>query len=481
MSEVHLARDLLLDRDVAVKVLRADLARDPSVNARFLREAQKTASLNHPAIVAVYDTGETHTPAGSLLYIVMEYVDGLTLREVVRTRTSMTARRAVAVMTEVCRALDFSHRRGIIHRDVKPANILITEAGAVKVVDFGISKACADGDSGVTQTGAVLGTAQYLSPEQVRGGRADVRSDVYSLGCVLYELATGEPPFLGDSPVAVAYQHVQEQPAAPSSRNAELTPDFDAVTLKALAKSPAERYQSAAEMRVDLMCLQRGERPYAAQQGADVELTAPLALSVSPLETNLVEPVATPPADGASHSGRRWARPWRSAVIVLAGLTIAATIVVTTAHHQSRDAALPDVSGQGLADATALLRDRGLRTRVQPKTNPTVPYERVIDTEPAAGTSVSPGQEIGIDVSTGPARILPNPAADLAQRAVPDVSSLTYVEAIRRLTDAGFGQFQQAWVPSSPAQKDRVLGTNPLAHHTVVVTREITVVIGSGP
>ena len=215
MSEVHLARDLRLHRDVAVKVLHADLAKDPSVSARFRREAQKTAGLNHRGIAAVYDTGESETSREAPLYIVMEYVDGPTLRDVVRERGAMTPRRAVSVIADVCEALEFSHRNGMIHRDVKPANIMLTKAGAVKVVDFGIARALADGDGGSTRTGAVMGTAHYLSPEQARGGAVDARSDVYSVGCVLYEISTGEPPFTGDSPVAIVYQHVHQDPGVP--------------------------------------------------------------------------------------------------------------------------------------------------------------------------------------------------------------------------------------------------------------------------
>lgn len=191
MSEVHLARDLRLHRDVAVKVLRADLARDPSFYLRFRREAQNAAALNHPAIVAVYDTGEAETPAGPLPYIVMEYVDGVTLRDIVHTEGPMTPKRAIEVIADACQALNFSHQNGIIHRDVKPANIMISATNAVKVMDFGIARAIADSGNSVTQTAAVIGTAQYLSPEQARGDSVDARSDVYSLGCVLYEVLTG--------------------------------------------------------------------------------------------------------------------------------------------------------------------------------------------------------------------------------------------------------------------------------------------------
>src|SRR5919198_212937 len=253
MSEAHRGKDVRLGRDVAVKVLRADLARDPQFQERFRREAQNAAALNHPAIVAVYDTGETRTSYGPLPYIVMEYVDGRTLRDIVKTEGPLPGQRAMEIMADVCAALDFSHRHGIVHRDVKPANVMITRNGAVKVMDFGIARAVHDGQAAMTQTAAVIGTAQYLSPEQARGEAVDARSDVYAAGCVLFELLVGHPPFVGDSPVSVAYQHVREDPRAPSEINPEISPDVDAVVLKALAKNPANRYQSAGEMRADLL------------------------------------------------------------------------------------------------------------------------------------------------------------------------------------------------------------------------------------
>ena len=217
MAEVHRGRDIRLGRDVAIKVLRADLARDPSFLNRFRREAQAAAGLNHPSIVSVYDTGEDAGPDGtSQPFIVMEYVEGRTLRDILKTEGRLPVRRAMEIAADVCGALDFSHRNGIVHRDIKPANVMITPTGAVKVMDFGIARALADNAATVTQTANVIGTAQYLSPEQARGESVDARSDVYSTGCLLYELVTGSPPFQGDSPVAVAYQHVRENAPAPS-------------------------------------------------------------------------------------------------------------------------------------------------------------------------------------------------------------------------------------------------------------------------
>ena len=252
MAEVYLAHDTRLGRTVAVKTLRADLARDPSFQARFRREAQSAASLNHPAIVAVYDTGEDYIDRVSIPYIVMEYVDGSTLRELLHSGRKLLPERTLEMTIGILQGLEYSHRNGIVHRDIKPANVMLTRNGQVKVMDFGIARAMGDSGMTMTQTAAVIGTAQYLSPEQAKGEQVDARSDLYSTGCLLYELLTVRPPFVGDSPVAVAYQHVREEAQAPSVFDPEITPEMDAIVLKALTKDPNYRYQSADEMRADI-------------------------------------------------------------------------------------------------------------------------------------------------------------------------------------------------------------------------------------
>ncbi|MER7696374.1 Stk1 family PASTA domain-containing Ser/Thr kinase [Streptomyces sp. NPDC096095] len=263
MAEVYLAHDTRLGRTVAVKTLRADLARDPSFQARFRREAQSAASLNHPAIVAVYDTGEDYVDGVSIPYIVMEYVDGSTLRELLHSGRRLLPERTLEMTVGILQALEYSHRAQIVHRDIKPANVMLTRTGQVKVMDFGIARAMGDSGMTMTQTAAVIGTAQYLSPEQAKGEQVDARSDLYSTGCLLYELLAVRPPFVGDSPVAVAYQHVREEPQPPSNFDPEITPEMDAIVLKALTKDPDYRYQSADEMRADIEACLDG-RPVAA-------------------------------------------------------------------------------------------------------------------------------------------------------------------------------------------------------------------------
>ena len=468
MSEVHIARDVRLHRDVAVKVLRADLARDPSFYLRFRREAQNAAALNHPAIVAVYDTGEAETPNGPLPYIVMEYVDGVTLRDIVHTEGPLEPKRAIEIIADACQALNFSHQHGIIHRDVKPANIMISKSGAVKVMDFGIARALADSGNSVTQTAAVIGTAQYLSPEQARGESVDARSAVDSLGCVLYEMLTGEPPFVGDSPVAVAYQHVREDPVPPSTRNPALSPELDAVVLKALAKNPENRYQSAAEMRTDLIRVHSGEPPEAPKVFTDAERTTMLTATgphARALPTEHI-PAAGYPASSGNGSIRRWL----IAVAVLAVLTVVVTIAINTVGNNPRDVQVPDVTGQTSADAIAALQNRGFKTRTLQKPDSTIPPDHVISTDPAADTAVGAGEDITINVSTGP-----------EQRAVPDVDGLSLAEATRKLLDAGFTRVQPSESESTPELKGKVLGTNPPSNATSAITNVITVIVGTGP
>jgi eukaryotic-like serine/threonine-protein kinase len=470
MSEVHLARDVRLHRDVAVKVLRADLARDPSFYLRFRREAQNAAALNHPAIVAVYDTGEAETPAGPLPYIVMEYVDGVTLRDIVHNDGPLPPRRAIEIIADACQALNFSHQNGIIHRDVKPANIMISTTNAVKVMDFGIARAIADSGNSVTQTAAVIGTAQYLSPEQARGDSVDARSDVYSLGCVLYEILTGEPPFTGDSPVSVAYQHVREDPVPPSKRHAGISPDLDAVVLKALAKNPDNRYQTAAEMWADLVRVHNGETPEAPKVFTDAERTSMLA-SVGPGHGPRTDPL--PRQRLSDVDPDRMSGPvgrWVVAVAVLAVLTIVVVIAFNTFGGSTRDVQVPDMRGQVSADAVAALQNRGFKTRTLQKPDSSIPPDHVISTDPGANASVAAGDEITINVSTGP-----------EQREVPDVSSMTYSDAVSKLKAAGFTKFKQANSPSTPELLGKVIGTNPPANQTSAITNLITVIVGSGP
>jgi eukaryotic-like serine/threonine-protein kinase len=358
MAEVHRGRDVRLGRDVAIKVLRADLARDPSFLNRFRREAQSAAGLNHPSIVSVYDTGEDVGAGGTTQpYIVMEYVAGRTLRDILKTEGRLPARRAMEIAADVSAALDFSHRAGLIHRDVKPANVMITQTGAVKVMDFGIARAVADNSATVTQTANVIGTAQYLSPEQARGEQVDARSDVYSTGCLLYELVTGVPPFQGDSPVAVAYQHVRENPAMPSSRVPGLPRALDSIVMKALAKNPQNRYQSAAEMRSDLQRALANQPVSAEAVMTDAERTQFIARTPPP-------PAVLPnrDLDDADHDReRRNAIIWVAIVVALLLVVGIGALVIWRMGSNGSDTkkvAVPNLVGLSVHDANKQLGNK---------------------------------------------------------------------------------------------------------------------------
>ncbi|NKE61595.1 Stk1 family PASTA domain-containing Ser/Thr kinase [Lentzea sp. PSKA42] len=451
MSEVHKGRDVRLGRDVAIKVLRADLARDSQFQERFRREAQNSAALNHPAIVAVYDTGETQTEYGPLPYIVMEFVDGRTLRDIVKTQGPLSGKRAMEVMADVSAALDFSHRHGIVHRDVKPANVMITKSGAVKVMDFGIARALHDGQAAVTQTAAVIGTAQYLSPEQARGESVDARSDVYAAGCVLFELLTGEPPFTGDSPVAVAYQHVREDPKAPSSLNPKVSPQLDAIVLKAMAKGPANRYQSAAEMRADLVRVLSGQRPSAPAVMTAEDRTAVMNEQASRAPRTQVVPgggrhrpaaLRSEPDDDydpiADEEEERRAKRKKAIMITLvvilciAVLGLAAWItnnIMNTGNQASDKVSVPSIVGLSPLEAKEKIRKVGLVASQEdvacepgpngaPAKCTADQINKVISTNPPEGSQVGQGSQVTISVGAPP-----------GEGTVPDLKGKTPQEA----------------------------------------------------
>ncbi|WIX80679.1 Stk1 family PASTA domain-containing Ser/Thr kinase [Amycolatopsis carbonis] len=416
MSEVHHGHDVRLGREVAIKVLRADLARDPQFQERFRREAQNAAALNHPAIVAVYDTGEANTDFGNLPYIVMEYVEGRTLRDIVKTEGPMSQKRAMEVMADVCAALDFSHRHGIVHRDVKPANVMITKNGAVKVMDFGIARAMHDGQSAMTQTAAVIGTAQYLSPEQARGEAVDARSDVYAAGCVLYELITGEPPFTGDSPVAVAYQHVREDPNPPSSVNPAVTPELDAVVLKALAKGPANRYQSAAEMRSDLVRTLSGQRPSAPMVMSEDERTQ--VMNQDRRQPQRYEEYADEPDEDPKAKRRNRTILAVVGVLLVAGVVLLVMWLNGAFRSETTNAAIPNVVGQQAGVAKSNLQTAGFSSFApnksvicgasDPSTNPKGltcsedSIDKVVSIDPGPGQNVATTTQIQLYVGARP-------------------------------------------------------------------------------
>ncbi|BCB85876.1 Stk1 family PASTA domain-containing Ser/Thr kinase [Phytohabitans suffuscus] len=408
MAEVHRGRDLRLGRDVAIKMLRTDLARDQTFQMRFRREAQNAASLNHPAIVAVYDTGEEIAPTGETLpFIVMEFVNGRTLKEVLAAEGRLMPRRALEITADICAALEFSHRHGIIHRDIKPGNVMLTQNGQVKVMDFGIARALASGATTMTQTSAVIGTAQYLSPEQARGEAVDARSDVYAAGCVLFELLCGHPPFVGDSPVSVAYQHVREDPRAPSEINPEVNPDIDAIDLKALAKNPLNRYQSAQEMRADLLRAAAGRPVMATPVLRDAETVAMMGQTAvtRPINATMTRPTARV-GDPRRRKASAWVLAALSTLGVLAVVALIAGLILSNQDQGTPQTTVPNVLGLPLANAEASLRNAGLiATSGDPVFSNDCEKGTVAAQSTPEGERVNRDTEIVINLCQGPQEI----------------------------------------------------------------------------
>jgi serine/threonine-protein kinase len=460
MAEVHRGRDLRLGRDVAIKMLRTDLARDDTFQLRFRREAQNAASLNHPAIVAIYDTGEERGSSGeSLPYIVMEYVNGRTLKEVLAVEGRLPPRRALEIVAEICSALEFSHRHGIIHRDIKPGNVMLTQTGQIKVMDFGIARALASSGSTMTQTSAVIGTAQYLSPEQARGEAVDARSDVYATGCVLYELLCGQPPFVGDSPVSVAYQHVREDARPPSLLNREVTPAIDAVVLKALAKNPLNRYQSAAEMRADLLRAAAGRPVYA----EPVMVNHPPAGATRPIRPT----TGGRPTPSRPEHRRRRANPW--AIAGLSGLAVVAVIALVVGLIMSRDRTVevPNLVGLTKDVAESRLLSAGLRANLEPKTDPNCTENEIINQDPAHGAAVPPNSTVRLTWCAG-----------AGTEQVPQVIGLPQDLAEQLVTERNLKPVIK--LVDSAKDEGTVVAVTPAEGETVAQGTEVTLEISKG-
>lgn len=487
MAEVHQAYDTLLSRVVAIKMLRIDLAKDTVFLTRFRREALASASLNHENIVQVYDTGEqvVTAPDGTEVhvpYIVMELVEGHTVHQLLTDGQPVPINEAVEIMSGVLNALEYSHKRGLVHRDIKPGNVMLTNSGKIKVMDFGIARALEDSGQTMTSTDAVVGTAQYLSPEQARGETVDTRSDLYSCGCMLFELLTGRAPFKGDSAVSVAYQHVAEMPPLPSAIAADISPELDRMVMKSLAKRPEERYQDAASMRSDMV-----------RAAAGAAISAPM---LPPLPvTTPTEGIAAP---HTSYAPAQWSQVlgedlddedeekeiaqkkkkrktiWAVVIGILVAIALIAVVwwlIASNKNQEPEQVAIPEnIIGMSAIEAQRSLKDLGLvMEQGQPIASETVDKGKVAATDPKPGSKVDAGSTVTIQLSSGAAEI-----------TVPDVSGQTQDAARKTLEDAGLQVGSVKYEDDSKVAADRVIRTTPEAGSSASKDEEIILVLASG-
>jgi serine/threonine-protein kinase len=481
MAEVRRGRDRRLGRIVAIKMLRVDHSTDATFQARFRREAQSAASLNHRSIVAVYDTGEDLVDGHRIPYIVMEYVEGRTLRELLRERARFTTERSIEVIAGVLDALEYSHRAGIVHRDIKPANVMITGLGEVKVMDFGIARSLADTGVTLTQTAAVVGTAQYISPEQARGEQADARSDLYSTGCVLYELLTGRPPFVGESLVSVAVSHVREMPTPPSALDPSIPRDVDAIVMKSLAKDRLERYQSAYEMRADLDRAAAGLPVAAANDtSAATQFIAPSALGADTAYNGYPTATAMQEIDEAGYEEdlepERRGMTWRTLALAALAILAVAGIIGYLAFRGDDDGGaqqvgVPDVIGQTQEAATALITGRGLEVGTVTPEESEEPAGTVIRQDPAPETRVDEGTAVNLTVAAAPETV-----------PVPDgLVGSTQEEATAALQAAGLTVGTVTPDEESDEDPGTVTATDPASGTEVAVGSAVNLVVASEP
>ena len=416
MADVHVGLDARLNRKVAVKLLKPSLANDPAFRTRFRQEAQAAARMAHPTIVRVFDAGEetVREPNGSEIqvpFIVMEHVDGKLLKDLV-AQGPLDPAEAVRIVDGILTALEYSHRAGVVHRDIKPGNVMVTSSGQVKVMDFGIARAISDSSATIAQTSAILGTAQYFSPEQARGEGIDARTDLYSTGVVLYELLTGKAPFRGDTAVAVAYQHISEMPVPPSAINPAVSPALNAVVMHALAKDRGERFQTAADFKADLDVAMTGKVPDRLP-GTDDGFNAAL-FGVNPNSTAASEATLRRLADDTERAPRTQNRPpvaWIWGGVSIMAVIIVATLVwvFTLAPQQLVGAGaavdIPKVTGQTFKVGGQKLLDAGLKVTRLDQASDKVPADQIISLDPEAGTKVSPGYNVQVTVSSGPSQV----------------------------------------------------------------------------
>jgi serine/threonine-protein kinase len=466
MAQVYRARDRQLDRPVALKVLFPELSVDRAFVERFRREAQAAANLSHPNIVPVFDWGEDN----GAYFIVMEFIDGRPLSAVLRESGSLPPQQIATIGANVAAALAFAHRHGVVHRDVKPGNVLITADGTVKVTDFGIARAMNTEES-LTQTGAVMGTAAYFSPEQAEGHSVDSRSDIYSLGVVLYEMSVGKPPFTGDSPVAVASKHVRDQPVLPRVANPAVPAALEAVIMKAMAKSPDDRYVNAEEFRADLLRFAEG-RPVEAGDPGVTGVVSAVGATQAVMVTGQTQAVPAAGAPGGvSHAEWERQRRTRNLVAILVTLLVVLAVIAyflmrSLGVFGTTQVTVPDVTGQPQAAATSNLQSDGFVVSPESKTSTTVQKGDVIATDPAHGKKADQGSTVKLEVSAGPV---------VTNVELPNLVGQQLTAAIAALNKAGLN-FKTTLVPSThPA--DTVIKQDPAGNQTVKSTTLVTLTV----
>jgi beta-lactam-binding protein with PASTA domain len=466
MADVYLAEDQELGRRVAIKILHHRYANDEQFVERFRREATHAAGLSHPNIVSVYDRGSTN---GSY-FIVMEYVEGRTLKELIRTHGLCPIPMAIAYTRQILSALRYAHRNGVIHRDIKPHNVIVDPEGVVKVTDFGIARA---GSSQMTEEGAIIGTAQYLSPEQARGAPVDQTSDLYSTGIVLFELLTGRVPFNGETPVEIAMKHLSEIPDAPSDHRRDVPDDLDHVVLRALAKEPSERYQSAAAMDADLETVAHGGHVETAEAATVVLGRGTVTDDTGATQVTRRARVGAgvPPQFDPTRPRRRAVWPWLLATGALLALIVGGVLLFDPIRDQlqgTETVAVPYVVGLQQAQAETQLRDEGLQARIRRVSNSDVEEGVVFKQSPKAGERLEPGSVVLLDVSSGKPEVeIPNVVGETRDRAV---AELTRVGLDARVVEV-----------NSPREEGTVTAMFPEAGTVVVEGTSVRINVSKGP